>query len=118
LEELFSASVGPQGDVVIEESAVLPPGSYIVSVTAHNLVNVLGTVVEIAATCDFDLRFEALSPADINGDSQVDGADVGQLLAAWGPCGTCNPFGCSADLNGDCQVDGADLGLLAAEWSD
>ncbi|MCA9283969.1 MAG: hypothetical protein KDA22_02050, partial [Phycisphaerales bacterium] len=50
-------------------------------------------------------------PADLNNDGQVNGADLGQLLGAWGPCA-----GCSADLTGDGMVNGADLGLLLGEW--
>ncbi len=46
---------------------------------------------------------------DINADGQVDGADLGLLLANWGGSGT-------GDLNGDGIVDGADLGLLLADW--
>jgi hypothetical protein len=49
---------------------------------------------------------------DINVDCAVDGADLGLLLAAWGPCA-----GCPEDLNGDGEVDGADLGLLLASWT-
>jgi hypothetical protein len=50
-------------------------------------------------------------PADLNGDGIVSGADLGQLLAAWG---TSDPV---ADINGDGVVDGADLGALLAAWS-
>jgi hypothetical protein len=57
----------------------------------------------------------ALNPADLDGDGDVDGADLGELLAAWGPC---EPAGeCPADLNGSGDVDGADLGALLAAWS-
>jgi hypothetical protein len=52
------------------------------------------------------------TPGDLNGDGVVDGADLGLLLGAWGPC----PSGCLADLNGDGTVDGADLGLLLGNW--
>ncbi|MCX5650676.1 MAG: formylglycine-generating enzyme family protein [Planctomycetota bacterium] len=41
----------------------------------------------------------------------MDSADLGALLAAWGPC-----TGCSTDFNGDGQVDSADLGELLAQW--
>ena len=51
------------------------------------------------------------SPADLNGDGVVNGADVGLLLSEWGPC-----VGCPGDLNGDGVVDGADFGLLLAAW--
>lgn len=49
-------------------------------------------------------------PADLTGDGNVDGADLGTLLGNWGPCT------CSADLNGDGAVDGADLGALLGAW--
>jgi len=52
-------------------------------------------------------------PADLNGDGGVDGADLGALLGAWGPC----EGACEADLNGDGAVDGADLGTLLGAWS-
>ena len=49
------------------------------------------------------------SPADLNGDGVVDGADLGLLLSNWGRSGI-------GDLNGDGVVNGADLGLLLADW--
>lgn len=53
--------------------------------------------------------------ADLTGDGVVDGADLGQLLGAWGPCADGSP--CEEDLDGNGIVDGADLGLLLSEWS-
>lgn len=52
-------------------------------------------------------------PADLNGDHVVDGADLGILLGAWGPC---SGSPCAADLNADGAVDGADLGSLLGAW--
>jgi hypothetical protein len=53
-------------------------------------------------------------PGDLNGDGQVDSADLGLLLLYYGPCDD----GCGgADLNGDGQVDSADLGLLLLYFS-
>ena len=52
-------------------------------------------------------------PADLNGDRQVNGADLGLMLGSWGLCPS-NP--CAADLNGDNQVNGADLGLMLGAW--
>ena len=49
---------------------------------------------------------------DLNGDSAVDGADLGILLNAWGACGV----PCAADLNRDGFVDGSDLGTLLGNW--
>jgi hypothetical protein len=48
--------------------------------------------------------------ADLDNDGDVDGGDLGLLLANWGKGGT-------GDLNGDGTVDGADLGLLLASWN-
>ena len=50
---------------------------------------------------------------DITEDSQVDGADLALILAAWG---SCTSFPCGADLNDDHRVDGADLALVLASW--
>lgn len=47
---------------------------------------------------------------DIDGNGEVDGADLGLLLGAWGGTGP-------ADLDGSGTVDGADLGLLLGAWS-
>lgn len=48
---------------------------------------------------------------DIDGDGQVNGADLGQVLAKWGDCPEC-----AEDLNGDCVVNGLDLGVLLSVW--
>lgn len=53
----------------------------------------------------------AALPADIDGDGDVDGADLGLLLGQWG---TSDP---AADINNDGTVDGADLGLLLGAWT-
>jgi hypothetical protein len=47
---------------------------------------------------------------DINGNAEVDGADLGILLSDWG---TVDP---DSNLDGLGSVDGADLGLLLANW--
>jgi hypothetical protein len=54
-------------------------------------------------------------PGDLNGDGIVNGADLGILLLAWGPCPP--RAQCPADLNGDDAVDGADLGALLLAWT-
>jgi hypothetical protein len=52
-------------------------------------------------------------PADLNQDGFVNGADLGSMLGAWGPCvGT----PCPADLNSDGVVNGADLGGMLGSW--
>ncbi len=50
-------------------------------------------------------------PADLNGDRDVNAADLALLLGAWGPCA-----GCAADISGDDQVNAADLALLLGAW--
>jgi glucose/arabinose dehydrogenase len=52
-------------------------------------------------------------PGDLNNDGQVDGADLGLLLAGWGTCGT----PCPADFDGNGTVNGADLGFLLGNWT-
>ena len=52
-------------------------------------------------------------PADLNLDGVVNGADLGLMLGAWGPCPS-TP--CAADLNLDGVVNGADLGLMLGAW--
>jgi hypothetical protein len=56
-----------------------------------------------------------VTPGDLDGDGDVDGADLGLMLSAWGDCGPADV--CLADLNGDGVVDGADLGLLLGMWT-
>lgn len=49
-------------------------------------------------------------PTDLDGDGQVNGADLGLLIAAWG---TSCP---SSDIDDNGVVDGADLAHLLAAW--
>lgn len=53
-------------------------------------------------------------PGDLNGDGTVDGADLGLIVGAWGPC----PDGaaCPGDLTLDGVVSGDDLGALLGAW--
>ncbi|MBL9149652.1 MAG: hypothetical protein JNM94_13265 [Phycisphaerae bacterium] len=52
------------------------------------------------------------NPADLDNDGDVDPADLGILLGAWGATGAN-----AADLNGDGVVGPADLSILLGEWS-
>ncbi len=57
---------------------------------------------------------------DITGDLSVDGADLIELLGAWGECATEDDGEdtcCAADLNADGVVDGGDLLLMLGNWS-
>jgi len=51
------------------------------------------------------------SEADLDGDEDVDAADLAQLLGSWGPCPAC-----PADLNADGDVDAFDLAQLLGDW--
>jgi len=46
---------------------------------------------------------------DLNGDWNVNGADLGMLLSQWGTAG-------AADFDANGAVDGADLGALLSNW--
>jgi formylglycine-generating enzyme required for sulfatase activity len=52
--------------------------------------------------------------ADLTGDRVVDGFDLANVLAQWGPCSS--PGSCSADTNDDGVVNGVDLGTVLAAW--
>ena len=53
------------------------------------------------------------SPADVNLDCLVNGADLAAVLAAWGPC-TATP--CVGDLNTSGAVDGSDIAAVLGAW--
>jgi formylglycine-generating enzyme required for sulfatase activity len=53
----------------------------------------------------------AQCPGDVVPTGAVNGTDLAELLAAWGPCA-----GCAADVSGDGVVDGGDLAVLLGGW--
>ena len=63
--------------------------------------------------CEQGLPCSPCSACDLNPTGSVDGADLGALLAFWGPVSPAFP---RADINRDGNVNGADLGLLLANW--
>ena len=50
-------------------------------------------------------------PADLNGDGNVEAADLAQLLGSWGSCD-----GCPADFDNDGTVGASDLAFLLGSW--
>jgi hypothetical protein len=51
--------------------------------------------------------------ADVVPDGVVNSADLGVVLAGWGPCTGSTCFG---DINRDGQVDSSDLGIVLSAW--
>jgi polyhydroxybutyrate depolymerase len=51
------------------------------------------------------------NPADLNGDGQVGPADLGLVLAWWGPGST------GGDVDGDGNTNAQDIGALLAAWT-
>ena len=74
-----------------------------VTVAALSIVLGLGTAVPAAAQC----------PGDLTGNGQVNGADLGLVLAAWASDGTDKP---GTDVNQDGIVNGADLAYVLGAW--
>jgi hypothetical protein len=101
----------------------LPPGTTFADVLA-SVDRVVFTTLQpgfFFGFTDFDLRLDNISiarstgsPADLNGDGVVNGADLAILLGAWGACPKGAP--CPADLDGDGGVGGADLAILLGAW--
>jgi hypothetical protein len=60
---------------------------------------------------DFTINGSSV-PGDIDGDGDVDTADLLALLADWG----CSGEDCPGDVDGDGDTDTADLLLLLANW--
>jgi hypothetical protein len=69
---------------------------------------------EVPDTCECAASpsLPACCVGNLNGDPAVDGADLGNLLNAWGACAV----DCAADLDHDGSVNGADLGALLGNW--
>lgn len=103
---IYSATIGSPTCVGISMLATIDP-----STGSEAVIGSMGLPCVVGLTWGPPVP---ATSADLDDDGVVNGADLGLLLAAWGPC----PAGCcTADLDRDGQVGGADLGLLLASWS-
>ena len=88
-------------DVIAGETYFLRVGGYGSASRGAGVLTVEGVEFAGGSAC----------PGDFNGDDEVNGADFGEILAAWGECP-----GCSQDLDGDGMVGGSDIGVMLAYW--
>ncbi len=92
-----------------EDEYAVPGGALADCTTYHwrvTAINENGEQVSTPGTCSFTTAIVG----DVNGDGDVDTADLGGTLGAFGGMG---PFG---DINGDGVVDTADIGLLLGNF--
>lgn len=75
---------------------------------------IFGPFTTDSASCEDSLCDNCLTScvADLDGNGEVNGADIGLFLIQWGPC---TGF-CEADFNRDGVVDGGDFGVLLIEF--
>jgi len=92
------------GDLTFSDTNINPGQTYFYFVRSRYID---GGASEFSAPVEAT-AVAGLSP-DITGDGNVNSADLGVLLAAWGTTG--------ADITGDGTTNSADLGVLLAAWS-
>ena len=119
IDDLYFAAIGAAGDIdgdgQPDVSDNCPAIANPTQADCNN--NGVGDVCEIFAGAP-DQNQDTIPDdcqclADLVIDRQVNGADLGALLAFWGPV---NPALPSADINRDGVVNGADLGYLLNAW--
>ena len=132
---LFNGGILPNGSVILRfegsiavDPNACPQGSwveatleYISSTSADCNANGLLDTCEIAAGLGADANHNGqldecedpiiACPGDFNLDHNVNGADMGMLLAAWGP--NAPP---AIDLNADGSIGGTDLAIMLGAW--
>jgi hypothetical protein len=104
-----SGNVVSESDVDNVELVVvrdLAPGEYVFEVKRQSGGNTMPIGI---AWIMPETEAPPTNPADLNGDGQVNGIDLGILLINWGSGG-------AGDLNGDGQVNGSDLAQLLEAW--
>jgi len=96
-----SSLTSSQVEVIIRQSTTDMSTSGFDNQTGWGMVNANEALLDTPLPCE----------SDLNGDGQVNGADLSVLLSQWGTC-----LNCSSDLNESGQVDGADLSILLSSW--
>jgi formylglycine-generating enzyme required for sulfatase activity len=84
-------------------------------ILAGTLADTNANGVPDSCECAANPGLPACCIGDIVADRVVNGADLGTLLAYWGPR-TSGAFSIASDLNNDGRIDGSDLGILLAYW--
>jgi hypothetical protein len=98
LNQLYAALL-QNGSVLEEAYSISPNGRYIVG---------LGYNAATGRNEAFLLDTGGRTPGDVDGDGDVDDADLLAVLLAFGCSGSCG----AADVNGDGVVDDADLLII------
>ena len=108
----LDAMLAPNQDFNVHLQALaVPNGWTVVPGVAHDPSLTLQGLGE-SGWAFYRAAFETpcTQPADLDCNGVVDGSDLGQVLAAWGPSHG------AADLDGNGMVDGVDLGRMLAAW--
>ena len=101
---LADANANPAGQSESVTGLVLDEGSYLIRVTGGTAANVQLYDLEVS------ISKGSGSPADLNLDGLVNGADLSIQLGNWGGPGL-------GDLNDDGNINGADLSILLGDWT-
>jgi formylglycine-generating enzyme required for sulfatase activity len=84
-------------------------------ILAGTLADTNANGIPDSCECAANPGLPACCIGDIVADRVINGADLGTLLAYWGPR-TSGSFSIASDLNNDVRIDGSDLGILLAYW--
>ncbi len=78
----------------------------------NGVLRIVQVMVATVVLC-LSASVRAQCPGDITGNGQINGADLGLVLAAWASDGTDEP---GSDVNQDGIVNGADLAFVLGAW--
>ena len=95
-------------ELVVPAGATLETNGYRIYTRAATIAGSVSNPGDIVVVPDLPS-----CPADVVPDGIVNSADLGVVLAGWGPCTGSNCFG---DINRDGQVDSSDLGFVLSAW--